>query len=82
MIDIFCNCTILQQVEMEFEVILKNLGKQYPGIFTKQTISAIKKGFQICFEFHKWFKNKKDLASLNNLIFAFINLIGLEEDLK
>ena len=82
MIDIFYNCTILQQVEMEFTIILKNLGKQYPGIFTRQTINSIKKGLQICIEFHKWFKNKKDLASLNNLIFAFINLIGLEEDLK
>ena len=82
MVDIFMRSTVLQQVDSEFAHIFKKLSKHYPSIFTSQFVRAIKLNLQITFEFHRWYKQQGDLDSLNNLIDAFIKLIGIKDTLK
>ena len=82
MVDIFMRSTVLQQVDSEFTHIFKTLSKKYPSIFTSQFVRAIKLNLQITFEFHRWYQQQRDLDSLNNLIDAFIKLIGIKDTLK
>ena len=82
MIEIFSKCNTLQQVNSEFSHIFKKLSKQYPKIFTTQLIKAIKLNLQITFEFHRWRQFQGDFASLENLIYGFINIIGIKDSLK
>lgn len=82
MIEIFTSAVTIHQIETEFKRLFKQLKKKYPKIFTNAFVKQTIMNLMIAFEFHRWYKEKGDRESLQNLVKAFIKLIGLKDVIK
>lgn len=82
LLEIFISAISVHQIEIESKRIFKILSKRYPNVFTRAVAQPTIKNLMIAYEFHRWFKEKRDQASLQNLVKAFIKIIGLKDVLK
>lgn len=78
MIYILSNATSVDHVKVVFSALFKKLAVKYPDIFTRIMIKSIITNLQITFEFHRWYRDKRDKGSLDNLVLGFIKIINLK----
>ncbi len=78
MIYILSHATSVDHVKVLFSTLFKKLAVEYPDIFTRIMIKSIITNLQITFEFHKWYRGKRDKDSLDNLVLGFIKVINLK----
>lgn len=72
----------VDHVSIKFKKVFKKLVKEYPLIFTTALTREIVKNLQITFEFHKWYRDKRDKDSLHNLVLGFIKIINIKDMIK
>ena len=82
LIDFFKDSISVDHVSIKFKKVFKKLVKEYPLIFTTALTREIIKNLQITFEFHKWYRDKRDKDSLHNLVLGFIKIINIKDMIK
>lgn len=80
--DMFFSFKSSTPVLYKVDLILRDLCKKYKGLFTRSTVSSIKKNIEITFLYHDWFINYRDYTSLDTMIVQFIKSIKFPFDLS
>jgi len=82
MIDLFKDSISVDHVGIKFKKVFKKLRNEKHSIFTTSLTREIIKNLQITFEFHKWYRDKRDKDSLHNLVLGFIKIINIKDMIK
>ncbi len=82
MVDILMQRTSIIQVKSDLRPILNALSLEQPQLFTKKFIEDFNMNVAKVFRFHQWYRNKRDRASLEELMRDFIGDINFPEKLK